>query len=64
MAEIDARRWTPGRYVSYPRIQEVAASPDGCAVLCAVREPLLTEERSEFISHLYLATADGDGELR
>ena len=64
MAETEAYRWTPERYVTYPRIQEVVASPDGRAVLCVVREPLLSEERSEYLSHLYLATADGDGTLQ
>lgn len=42
----------------------MAASPDGSAVLCVVREPLLTEKRSEYISHLYCAGADGADEMR
>ena len=52
-------QWTPERQIGYPQILEVAPAPDGHTVAYVVREPLLTEERSEFISHLYLARLDG-----
>src|SRR5437764_1155186 len=52
-------QWTPERQIGYPLILEVAPSPDGRQVLYVVREPLMTEDRSEFVSHLYLAGADG-----
>ncbi|MBN1583737.1 MAG: S9 family peptidase [Anaerolineae bacterium] len=52
-------QWTPEKQIHYPLISEVALSPDGTQVVCAVREPLLSEERSEFITHLYLVSTDG-----
>ena len=46
------------RRIGYPQIQEVAPHPKGGPTLFVVREPLLTAERSEFLSHLYLAPDD------
>src|SRR5512146_2437213 len=54
-----ATPWDVEHRIAYPLIQEVAPSPDGRHVAYVVREPLLTDEKSEFISHLYLASADG-----
>lgn len=59
MVEARQYQWTAERQIGYPLILEVAPSPDGRQILHVVREPLMTEERSEFISHLYLAAADG-----
>ncbi len=53
------RRWPVESRLAYPAIQEVAPSPDGRQVAYTVREPLLTDEKSEFLTHLYLATRDG-----
>lgn len=59
MSEHTTLPWDVERRIAYPMIQEVAPSPDGRHVAYVVREPLLTDEKSEFISHLYLAMADG-----
>ena len=50
--------WSIEGQIWYPLINEVALSPDGKKVVYSVREPLLTEEKSEFISHLYLADVE------
>lgn len=47
--------WTPDRVVHYPLITEVELSPDGEATVYAVREPVMSEEDSKFVTHLYLA---------
>lgn len=52
-------QWTIERRISYPSIEDVVPSPDGTRVAYVVREPLLTDERSEFIHQIYLA-APGD----
>ncbi|MCD6291419.1 MAG: S9 family peptidase [Anaerolineae bacterium] len=52
--------WKIEKQIYYPSITEVAPSPDGRWVVYAVKEPLMTDERSEFLTHLYLASADGD----
>ena len=38
----------------------MAPAPDGRRTLYVVREPLLRGDRSEFVSHLYLAAGDDD----
>lgn len=52
------QHWTIEQQIGYPLITEVVPSPDGRRVLFAVREPVMTDERSEFVTHLYLAEAD------
>ncbi len=61
MSEENAYQWTIERLIHYPLITEVAPSPDGHRLVFTVREPLLTDEKSEFITHLYLADVE-DGE--
>ncbi|MBC7237151.1 MAG: S9 family peptidase [Chloroflexi bacterium] len=51
--------WTPERLVRYPLITGLDLSPDGCWVVYALRESILTDEESKFVSHLYLAPVDG-----
>ena len=45
--------------VYYPLITKVALSPDGQQIAYALREPLITDERSEFITHLYVVPLGG-----
>lgn len=49
----ESYQWTVESRVGYPLIQELAISPDGRRIVYVVREPLMTDDRSEFISHLY-----------
>ena len=59
MSEAETYHWTMERQIRYPFISEVALSPDGNQVIYVVREPLMTDERSEFLTHLYLAPTKG-----
>jgi dipeptidyl aminopeptidase/acylaminoacyl peptidase len=52
--------WTPEVQLTYPLITETALAPDGARVVYAVREPLLTESESRYLSHLYLASLPDD----
>ena len=54
-----AYHWTTERQIHYPMVTEVALSPDGRQVAYAIREPFLGDEKSEFITHLYLAPIEG-----
>ncbi|MCJ7551634.1 MAG: S9 family peptidase [Anaerolineae bacterium] len=45
--------------VRYPLITETALSPDGCLVVYGVREPLMTDDESRYLTHLYLAPVEG-----
>src|SRR6266545_66231 len=56
----ETNHWGVERQIGYPLITELALSPDGRQVVYAAREPLMTAEKSEFITHLYLASTDGD----
>jgi len=56
--------WTPERLIAFPTVTDVQLSPDGRRILYALREPLLTDEESRFVSHLYLADAEGGAPLR
>jgi|GEM_PF-3933614 hypothetical protein len=44
-------RWPLEPRLAYPVITEVAPAPDGRHVVYTVREPLLTAEKSEFLTH-------------
>lgn len=47
--------WTPERQIEYPLISETSLSPDGLWLVYVVREPVMTVERSEEITHLHLS---------
>ena len=53
-------QWTTKRQLYYPLITEVALSPDGRHVVHAIQEPVMTDKKSQYVTHLYLAsTEDG-----
>ena len=56
--------WTPERLIRYLATLETDVSPDGARVAYTVREPVLTDEESKFVTHLYLAEMDGGEPLR
>jgi dipeptidyl aminopeptidase/acylaminoacyl peptidase len=58
MSDIENNGWNLETQIHYPLINETALSPDGKRIVYTVREPLMTEERSEFINHLYLVDVD------
>jgi dipeptidyl aminopeptidase/acylaminoacyl peptidase len=53
------RSWSSENQIHYPFITETALSPDGKWVVYGVRESLMTESESRFLTHLYLAHAEG-----
>jgi dipeptidyl aminopeptidase/acylaminoacyl peptidase len=56
--------WKIEDLIDYPLISEVAPSPDGRLVAFVAREALMTEERSEFLTHLFLADAAGEAPVQ
>ena len=53
--------WLNEIQVQYPLITETSLSPDGSLVVYGVREPLMTDDESRYLTHLYLvAVAGGD----
>ncbi len=56
-----ADRWSPAISMQYRAIQGTVISPGGERVAFVVREPLMEGEQSEYLSHIWLAAADGSG---
>ncbi len=56
-----ATAWTPELAMRYRAIQGLAISPDGSLVAYGVREPVMDGEKSEYLTHLWVAAADGSG---
>lgn len=56
--------WSPERLIRYLLITDLDISADGQRIACAIREPILTDEESKFVNHLYWFGADGSEPLR
>ena len=51
--------WTPALSMQFRGVGPTAISPDGQMVAFVVREPLMEGEQSEYLSHVWMAAADG-----
>ena len=54
--------WTPEVMMRVRPVGDVRVSPDGRQVLYTVREPVMTADKSEFLTHIWIANADGTGQ--
>lgn len=52
-------RWTPDTMIKYKRVGATAISPDGRLVAYTVSTPQMEGEKSEFLTHVWVASADG-----
>lgn len=57
--EPDQDKWTPELQMRFKRISGITLSPDGKYVAYEVREPLMEGEKSEYLSHIWVAATDG-----
>ncbi|WP_411273007.1 prolyl oligopeptidase family serine peptidase [Daejeonella sp.] len=55
--------WSPEQTIRMKNITAVRVSPDGKKVVYAVREAVMTEDRSEYINQLYLSDASTDNSV-
>jgi dipeptidyl aminopeptidase/acylaminoacyl peptidase len=60
-AEKEAAVWTPEFTFKLKTVDQVRVSPDGKRVVYCVTEPVMTEEKSEYLTQIHLAQADGSG---
>ena len=62
-ASLSARddRWTAETMMQVRRVSAVTPSPDGSRVAFVVGEAVMDGEKSEWLSHVHLAAADGSG---
>ncbi len=52
-------RWTPELMARYERVSGTAVSPDGSLVAYTVWKPLMEGDKSEYLTHIRLVSADG-----
>ncbi|MFQ5630272.1 MAG: S9 family peptidase, partial [bacterium] len=52
-------KWTPEHSMKFKSIRSTKISPDGSRIAYVVREPLMDGEKSEYRSHIWMATAEG-----
>ncbi len=51
--------WTPELQMKFKTIPSTAISADGKLVAYVVREPIMEEEKSEYLTHIWVASSDG-----
>lgn len=56
--------WTPNQCLKMKNITAVRVSPNGTKVLYAVREAVMTDDRSEYVNQVYLANSDGSNSIQ
>ena len=54
-------QWTPEEMMKVKTVGSVQVSPDGKRVVFAVTEPVMTEDKSEYLTQTWMAAADGSG---
>ncbi|MFQ5770998.1 MAG: LpqB family beta-propeller domain-containing protein [bacterium] len=57
--EKEQDRWSPALSMQYKNIQATAMSPDGSLIAYVVRKPVMEGEKSEYLSHIWVVSADG-----
>jgi dipeptidyl aminopeptidase/acylaminoacyl peptidase len=57
-------QWTPEEMMKVKSVGPVQVSPSGKRVVYTVTEPVMTEEKSEFLTQIWMANADGSGSFR
>jgi len=58
------RYWTPEQTMKMKNITSVVPSPDGSKVLYAVREAVMTDDRSEYVNQVWLCGSDGSNTIQ
>src|SRR5262245_13725979 len=56
--------WTPTQMMQVKKISSVHVSPDGKQVVYAVKQAVMEDGLSEYLSHIYLVNADGTGSVQ
>lgn len=56
--------WSPEQTLKMKNVVSVQPSPDGSKVVYAVREAVMTDDRSEYVSQIFLTDASGANTVR
>jgi dipeptidyl aminopeptidase/acylaminoacyl peptidase len=60
-ATISAAGWTPEEQMKVKAVSAPRVSPDGRRALFTINEPVMTADRSEFVTQIWMANTDGSG---
>ena len=63
-AEESAEKWTPAEMMRVSRVGNVRISSGGDRVVYTVAEAIMDEEKSEYLTHIYMAKTDGSETFR
>ncbi len=63
-AVMAAAQWTPEEMMNVKGVGTVQASPDGKRVAYCVTGPVMTEDKSEYLTQIWMAAADGSGSVQ
>lgn len=58
-AQDTPQRWTPELMIKFKRVGQTAVSPDGNLIAYTVSTPMMEGEKSEFLTHIWMVSADG-----
>ena len=63
-ADLDTNRWSPALSMQYRAVGGVELSPDGSRVAYTVREAIMEGEKSEYLTHIWMAAVDGSFDIQ
>jgi dipeptidyl aminopeptidase/acylaminoacyl peptidase len=64
LTSVLSAQWTPEEMMKVKGVGSVLPSPDGKRVLFTVTEPVMTEDKSEYLTQVWMAAADGSGAVQ
>jgi len=59
LAQETSTRWTPEAMIKFKRVGGVEISADGKWIAYTLSRPLMEAEKSEFLTHIWIVSADG-----
>ncbi len=62
-AQSPAAAWTPEQMLAVRRVAHVRPSPDAKRVVYSVAEAIMTDDRSEFVSQIWMSNTDGSDSI-
>ena len=62
--DTEPQKWTPEYCMKFKPISGTDLSPDGKYIAYVVREPIMTEDKSEYLSQIWVAASDGSMNLQ
>ncbi|MFQ5602824.1 MAG: S9 family peptidase [bacterium] len=59
LAQESQQGWTPENMIQFNRVGATAISPNGRLIAYTVSKPIMNEEKSEYLTHIWVTSADG-----